>query len=213
METNNNLNRLEVQTMKSSLFVVLLVLLGLASLAFNAHPQRKKTDVIARGRYLVTSGQCNDCHSPKLFTAKGPVIDSTRLLSGHPATSTLPEIPKNIIAPDKWGALASNDFTAWVGPWGVSFTRNLTPDTATGLGSWTPEMFIKAMRTGKDMGEGRDILPPMPWFNVGQMSNQDLRAMFAYLRSLKPIENAVPDPISPSGETLPTGKAAKMPPK
>jgi mono/diheme cytochrome c family protein len=213
VETNNNLNLLEIQTMKSSLFAALLALLGLASLPFNAQPQRKKTDMIARGRYLVTSGQCNDCHSPKLFTAKGPVIDSTRLLSGHPATSTLPEIPKDIIAPDKWGALASNDFTAWAGPWGVSFTRNLTPDTATGLGSWTPEMFIKAMRTGKDMGEGRDILPPMPWFNIGQMSNQDLRAMFAYLRSLKPIENAVPDPISPSGERLPTGTAGKMSPK
>jgi len=199
--------------MKGSLFTVVLVLLALASFAFNEQPQRKKADVISRGKYLVTAGQCNDCHSPKVFTAKGPVIDTTRLLSGHPATSTLPEIPQNIIAPDKWGALASNDFTAWAGPWGVSFTRNLTPDTATGLGSWTPEMFIKAMRTGKDMGEGRDIQPPMPWFNVAQMTDNDLRAMFAYLGSLKPIENAVPDPISPSGERLPTGKVGKMPPK
>jgi mono/diheme cytochrome c family protein len=169
--------------------------------------------MIARGNYLVTAGHCNDCHSPKVFTAKAPVDDSTRLLSEYPATSTLPEIPKNVIAPHKWGALASNDFTAWAGPWGVSFAHNLTPDTATGLGSWTPEMFIKAMRTGKDMGEGRNIPPPMPWLSLAQMTDRDLKAIFAYLRSLEPIQNAVPNPISPSGEKLPTGKARNMPPK
>lgn len=143
----------------------------------------------------------------------GPVPDSTRLLSGHPDGSTLPEIPQNVVAPDKWGALASNHFTAWAGPWGISFARNLTPDTAAGLGSWTPEIFIKALRTGKDMGEGRDILPPMPWPNFAQMTDQDLRAIFEYVRSLRPIENAVPEPISPTGQRLPTGKAGKMSPK
>jgi mono/diheme cytochrome c family protein len=199
--------------MKGSIYVVLLVALALASLAFNEHPQRKKMDVVARGKYLVNAGHCNDCHSPKVFTAKGPVPDSSRLLSGYPATSRLPEIPQNIFAPDKWGALAVSDFTAWAGSWGVSFARNLTPDTATGLGSWTPEMFIKAMRTGKDMGEGRNILPPMPWPSLAQTTDEDLRAIFAYLRSLKPIENAVPDPISPSGERLSTGKASNMSPK
>jgi hypothetical protein len=199
--------------MKGSIYTVALVAIALASLAFSQHPQRKKADMVGRGKYLVTAGHCNDCHTPKVFTAKGPVDDSTRLLSGYPATSTLPEIPKNVIAPDKWGALASNDFTAWAGPWGVSFARNLTPDIATGLGSWTPEMFIKAMRTGKDMGEGRNILPPMPWFDIAPMTDHDLRAIFAYLRSLKPIENAVPDPMSPTGERLPTGKSSKMSPK
>ncbi len=199
---------MEVYAMKGYLFAVVLVLLAFASFAFNEQPQRKKADVISRGKYLVTVGGCNDCHSPKVFTAMGPVPDSTRLLSGHPAVSTLPEIPQNVLAPEKWGALTTGDLTAWAGPWGVSFTRNLTPDTATGLGSWTPEMFIKAMRTGKDMGEGRDILPPMPWFNFAQMTDHDLRAIFEYLRSLKPIDNAVPDPISPTGQRLPTGKMA-----
>jgi hypothetical protein len=65
-------------------------------------------------------------------------------------------------------------------------------------------MFIKAIRTGTDMGEGRPILPPMPWQNYRQMTDDDLRAIFAYLRTLKPIENAVPDPISPTGKQLPT---------
>jgi mono/diheme cytochrome c family protein len=194
--------------MKGFFFPVVLIAVGLGSLAFNQQPQRKNADMIARGKYLVTVGGCNDCHSPKVFTAMGPVPDSTRLLSGHPVTATLAEIPQNVLGPDKWGALTSGQFTAWAGPWGVSFARNLTPDTATGLGSWTPEMFIKAMRTGKSMGEGRDILPPMPWPNFAQMTDQDLRAIFAYLRSLKPIENAVPDPVSPAGERIPTGKVS-----
>ena len=171
--------------------------------------QQKKGDAkmkerIARGKYLVTAMGCSDCHSPKVFGPKGPDIDTTKLLSGHPAGQKLPEVPKGVIAPDQWGALASNDFTAWAGPWGVSFTRNLTPDVATGIGSWNDAIFIKALRTGKHMGEGRDILPPMPWPVYAQLSDKDLKAIFAYLHSLKPIENAVPDPISPTGERLAT---------
>jgi mono/diheme cytochrome c family protein len=164
------------------------------------------TAQVERGKYLVTIGGCNDCHSPKKFTEQGPEIDSTRLLSGHPAGEPIPPIPEGALGPGKWGALANNHLTARAGPWGVSFTRNLTPDTATGLGSWTEEIFIKAIRTGKDMGEGRDILPPMPWPMYKQMTDDDLKAVFAYLRSLKPIENAVPDPISPEGKAIPTMK-------
>jgi hypothetical protein len=160
-------------------------------------------DLIKRGSYLVTAGGCDDCHSPKIFVQMGPVVvpmvDSTKRLSGYPANSKLPAVPEGIIAPDKWGGIVTNDLTGWVGPWGVSFARNLTPDVATGLGSWTPEMFIKTMRTGKQMGEGRDLLPPMPWFNYAQLTDDDLRAMFAFLQTLKPIENAVPDPIPPKG--------------
>lgn len=161
------------------------------------------TDAVAqqtpaeRGKYLVTVGGCNDCHSPKVFTGPLPEPDASRLLSGHPASEPLPQIPGGIIAPDKWGAISNNHFTAWVGPWGVSFTKNLTPDIATGLGSWTEEMFIKALRTGKDQGEGRGILPPMPWPMYAQMTDDDLRAIFAYLRTLPPIQNAVPEPIPP----------------
>ena len=159
---------------------------------------------IERGSYLVHGGGCNDCHSPKIFTPQGPIPDTTKLLSGHPAESKLPEIPKGVLGPQGWGALVSGDLTAWVGPWGTSFTRNLTPDTATGIGSWTEDIFIKAIRTGKDMGEGRDILPPMPWPEYRNLTDDDLRAIFAYLMSLPPVENAVPDPISPTGEQLPT---------
>jgi hypothetical protein len=151
---------------------------------------------VDRGRYLVTIGDCNDCHSPKVFTAQGPVPDTTRLLSGHPADEAIPTVPGDLLGPGKWGAISNNGFTAWAGPWGVSFTANLTPDQS-GLEAWTKDMFIQAMRTGKHMGQGRPILPPMPWPNFAQMTDEDLGAVFDYLRSIKPVRNSVPQPIPP----------------
>jgi mono/diheme cytochrome c family protein len=153
---------------------------------------------IRRGEYLVNLGGCNDCHSPKIFTPKGPMPDPDRLLSGHPSNEKLPNLPKDLIDPDKWGGLFSNDLTAWVGPWGASFASNLTPDEQTGIGLWTEELFIKTMRTGKHLGAGRDILPPMPWYSLAKLSDDDLKAIFAYLRTIKPIKNLVPAPIPPS---------------
>lgn len=152
---------------------------------------------VARGRYLATFGGCHDCHTPKIFTASGPVRDSSRLLSGHPAEWKLPAVPAGVLGPGQWGALAAPDLTAWVGPWGVSFTANLTPDP-TGLGGWTVDQFIQTMRTGKHLGVGRPILPPMPWYDIGQLTDNDLRALFAYLRTLKPVQNAVPTPLPPT---------------
>lgn len=164
-------------------------------------PAQSVQNPVERGRYLVTIGACHDCHTPKKFTAAGPEPDMSRALSGHPAGEKLSSIPSGVIAPDKWGAITNNHLTAWAGPWGVSFTRNLTPDQTTGLGSWTEEMFIKAIREGKHQGEGRPILPPMPWPFYRQMTDDDLKAVFAYLRTLPAIQNAVPDPIPP--EKLP----------
>jgi len=151
---------------------------------------------VERGHYIVTTALCNDCHSPKIMTREGPVADSSRLLSGHPADSKIPAM-KNI-GPQGWIS-CSPDLTAWLGPWGLSFTANLTPDSTTGLGAWNTEMFMKAMRTGKHMGveTGRTIVPPMPWNYIGQMTDEDLRAVFVYLLSLKPIVNKVPANLSP----------------
>jgi hypothetical protein len=70
-------------------------------------------------------------------------------------------------------------------------------------------MFIKAIRNGKDMGEGRPILPPMPWPEYRHFTDDELKSIFAYLKSLPPISNAVPDPISPTGQAIPTGVKSK----
>lgn len=155
---------------------------------------------VKRGEYLVAIGHCNDCHSPKTITANGPVPDPKRLLSGHSASAKLPQAPDGIIGPAKWGGLFNNDLTAWSGPWGTSFAANLTPDRETGIGNWAEQTFTQAMRTGKHLGVGRPILPPMPWYNVAQLSDEDMSALFAYLMTLPPVRNAVPGPIPPAAK-------------
>ena len=151
-----------------------------------------KMAMVERGHYLVTVAGCNDCHSPKKMTPNGPVPDEARLLSGHPADEKLPEVPPNIFGPDKWGAITNNNLTGWVGPWGTSYTSNLTPDMETGTGVWNEELFIKILRTGKFMASGRDILPPMPWQEYTKLTDADMKAIFTYLKSLKPVKNQIP---------------------
>jgi cytochrome c553 len=194
--------------------LTILIIVLAVFLSFNPDAAKAKSStgassaLIKKGQYLVNLGGCNDCHSPKVFTNIGPEPDTTRLLSGYPANSKLPEVDLSMIGPDKWGGLCTNDLTGWVGPWGASFTANLTPDATTGIGLWTQDMFVKAMRTGKHMGAGRPILPPMPWQNFAHVSDEDLAAIFAYLKSLKPIKNRVPVPIVP--EDLAKQGAAKV---
>ena len=149
--------------------------------------------MIERGKYLITAGGCHDCHSPKVFGPQGPKIDETKILSGHPAEMQLAEFDPAILEPGKY-ILFTQDVTAAIGPWGASFAANLTPDNETGIGTWQPEMFINALRTGKHLGAGRPILPPMPWEMIGKLTDEDLQAMFAYLKSIPPIKNKVPDP-------------------
>jgi len=152
---------------------------------------------VDRGEYLVAVGGCHDCHTPKIFGPDGAEPDLSRRLSGHPADDALPPLPAGQIAPDGWGVIVNNHLTAWAGAWGVSFAANLTPDQATGMGSWTEDMFVKALRTGKHQGAGRPILPPMPWFWYQNMTDDDLKAVFAYLQSLPPIANPIPEPMPP----------------
>lgn len=152
---------------------------------------------VERGEYLATVGGCNDCHTPKIFGPDGAEPDLSRRLSGHPADDVLPPLPAGEIAPGGWGVIVNNHLTAWAGAWGVSFAINLTSDEATGIGSWTEEMFVSALRSGRHQGTGRPILPPMPWYWYQNMTDDDLKAVYAYLQSLPPIENAVPEPLPP----------------
>lgn len=157
---------------------------------------------IARGAYLVTVGGCNDCHTPLKMGPRGPEPDMSRMLSGHPEQFVVTAQAK--LATPEWLAATAATGTAHSGPWGVSFTANLTPDENTGLGIWTEEMFIKAIRTGRHMGASREILPPMPWPNYARMTDDDLKAVYAYLRSIPAIHNRVPDPLPPAGAPTPT---------
>jgi hypothetical protein len=152
-------------------------------------PPQKVASPVERGQYLVTITGCNDCHTPFKMTPNGPEPDMTRQLSGHPAALTLPAPPA--LTPEwAWAGAATN--TAFVGPWGVSYAANLTPDEKTGMGSWNEEMFVRALRLGKHLGNSRPIQPPMPWPWIGKMTDEDLAAVFAYLRSIPAIANEVP---------------------
>lgn len=157
-------------------------------------------ELAKRGEYMVTAMGCGDCHTPWKMGSNGvPEQDKSRLLSGHPENAPHPTwIPKEMQS----GTFAKTSltFTSWAGPWGVSFTANLTPDVETGLGEWTEEAFIQAIRTGKHQGQpnGRNILPPMPWFAIKNLTDEDLKAVWAYLRSIPAVKNQVPLPIPPS---------------
>ena len=154
---------------------------------------------VERGRLLVIGGACHDCHTPKKIGPNGPEADMSRSLSGHPESLGALQPAKN---EGPWTTHVNDDLTAWSGAWGVSFAANLTPDQNTGLGIWTEDMFLNAMKQGKHMGTARPILPPMPWMYYGQLPDDDLRAMFAYLKSLPPIANRVPVPLDPSGKPI-----------
>lgn len=163
---------------------------------------------VARGAYLVTTGVCDDCHTPKKWIPgkPDPVPLEGYRLAGHLESEKLPAPPA--VNPS-WIAVGSQDFTAWAGPWGISYAMNLTPDENTGIGSWSEQTFVQAMKTGKHMGVSRPILPPMPWPSYGQLTDDDLKATYAFLRTLPPVKNRIPDPVPPPG--APAGAAPAQP--
>lgn len=157
-----------------------------------------KDDAVKRGEYLVTIMGCADCHAPKKMTPKGPAPDMDRFLSGHNSTQPLGTFDKSILKTGEW-VVFNGQSTAFAGPWGMSFAANLTPDE-TGIGNWSFEQFNTAMRKGKFKGleNSRPLMPPMPWFNYVNMADDDMRAIFAYLKSIKPVSNVVPSYIPPA---------------
>jgi len=166
--------------------------------------QMTQEEMIALGKYIVTSSGCNDCHTPKIMTDMGPMPDTTRMFSGHQQNEVLPPLDVSALG-NQWAATTMS-LTAWVGPWGISYAANLTPDNGTGLGAVTEEMFIKSMREGKIKGVGRPMLPPMPWQEFRNKTDEDLKAIYAYLMSINPIQNMVPQSTPPDkvGEVLAT---------
>ncbi len=167
--------------------------------ATGAAPAITEAAKAARGRYIVTVSGCHDCHTPWKMGPKGPEPDMSRMLSGHPETEALTPPPRLPEGP--WVVVASATNTAWSGPWGVSFTANLTPDKDTGLGKWTLRTFTDTIRTGRHKGRGRPVLPPMPIPMYKHFTDADLAAIFAYLQSIPVVKNRVPEPIPPTPST------------
>ena len=157
-------------------------------------------DRVTRGKLLVASIGCNDCHSPKIMTERGPEVDAERRLSGHPSQENLPPYDKET---SKSYVLFTMGLTATVGPWGTSFAANLTPDE-TGIGNWSEAQFLKAIKEGKfkGMDNTRPLLPPMPWTEYRNLPDEDLKAIFAYLKTIKPIDNVVPAAILATPQPL-----------
>lgn len=174
---------------------VLAAAMGAASVTAETprgEAQTSNADIVKRGNYLVLTAGCHDCHTPTKMGPQGPEPDMSLALSGHPAAMKLPPPPA---ASGPWIASIAASMTAWAGPWGISYTANLTPDKETGLGGYTEAQFMQTIRNGKKQGRGRPLLPPMPWPMYKNFTDDDLKAIFAYLQSIKPIKNKVPEPV------------------
>jgi mono/diheme cytochrome c family protein len=152
-------------------------------------------DAVARGKYIVSTSGCHDCHTPWVMGPKGPAPDMTRALSGHPSEVSMPIAPRPA---EPWLITIAATNTAFAGPWGVSFTANLTPDPETGLGKWTPKNFKDTIRSGRHLGRGREVLPPMPIMVYNNFTDGDLEAIFAYLQTIPAVKNKVPEPLAPA---------------
>lgn len=155
-------------------------------------------DRVKRGEYLVGMIGCDDCHTPKKMTPMGPEPDMSRRFMGHPADEPYSSDDKKKLISEQHVAVFSPGLTAIAGEWGVSYAANLTPDD-TGIGAWTESQFFKAIREGKSKGlDGtRPLLPPMPWQVYRNMTDEDLKSVFAYLKTVKPIKNVVPKAVAP----------------
>jgi len=160
-------------------------------------PIADPVQLVKRGQYLVNAIGCDDCHSPKKMGPHGPEVDSALRFSGYPAGRPLPTFDTGTAK--KW-ILFGGDLTSTVGPWGISFSANISSDP-TGIGNWTEEQFIRSIREGKWKGleQGRPLLPPMPWENFRKLTYEDLRSIYAFLKTTKPVNNTVPQPIPPGG--------------
>ncbi len=148
------------------------------------------------GEHLVTIGGCNDCHTPKKMTPMGPVDDSSLLLSGHPEKSPAADVDRKQM--ESKGLIVTSDFTSWTGPWGISYSANLTPDE-TGTARWTEDQFLYALRNSisKGLPGSRPLMPPMSMMPVKHMTDDELKAIFAYLRTVKPVKNNSVQPTPP----------------
>lgn len=178
------------------IFCTTLILVGIV-IVLNINSVESQSDMVQRGKYLVeTVGACGHCHTPRT----GAEYNMDMYLAGHPANAPYPRYNFSMMQQGIF-ILTSPQMSAFSGPFGTSFASNLTPDNETGLGEWTEKMFIDAMRTGHHQGNmsNRKIFPPMPTKHYAEMNDADLKAIWAYLRTIKPVKNEVSPPLNQRG--------------
>jgi mono/diheme cytochrome c family protein len=125
-------------------------------------PDVPRTDKVKYGEYLAGPlGHCMECHTPM---TKPPMRDYKNMMGA--------------------GGFVFH------GPWGESVAANITPDNETGIGKWTDAQIKKAITDGV-RPDGSKLRPPMAFAYYKNISDDDLNAIVAYLRSLKPIKNEV----------------------
>ena len=120
-------------------------------------------DRMERGKYLAAIMDCAGCHTPGVFLGKP---DFSRMLGGSEVGFQIPGL-------------------------GIFYPPNLTPDTETGLGNWSEDDIIAAVRTGA-RPDGRVLAPVMPWRSYAALSDSDAKALAAYLKGLPAVKNKVP---------------------
>ena len=124
---------------------------------------------VQRGKYLVGIVGCGDCHTPGHFFGKP---DPSRALSGSEVGFEVPQL-------------------------GVFYGSNLTPDKETGLGNWSVAEIVTAFTKGITPDK-RELSPAMPWRGFSGMTVADAYSIAEYLKTLKPVKNAVPGPFGPT---------------
>ena len=179
------------------IFCVVVLFVG-TIITLSIRSVESQSDRVQRGKYLVDAvAACGYCHTSRARAE----YNMDMYLAGHPTEAAYPRYNLRSMMPQGIFILTAPEMSAFSGPFGTSFASNLTPDKETGLGEWTEEMFINAMRTGLHQGvEGnRAILPPMPVKHYAQMNDEDLKAIWAYLKTIKPVKNEVNPPLNQRG--------------
>ncbi len=130
-------------------------------------PPPDRADRLKYGKYLATLGGCGGCHTP---SNQGTPVPGKEFAGGERFESTM----------------------------GTVLSANITPDLETGIGKWDQAFFLKKIAERRDWAvNGAPPLPGpesftlMPWISLSQMQEEDLTAIYQYLRTLKPVSNYV----------------------
>lgn len=173
--------------------IIVFTVLALSNIV--AEDTKTTEDIVERGKLITEIYGCVDCHSPKIKEGEFLINDPDRLFSGHPGDNKLPQFSPDIIGPDKWRGLFTDGMTAWGGPWGISYSANLTPDKETGIGKLSENNFVNVLKLGIHSGMNRKLMQPMPWKEISELDDENLKAIYHYLKTVKPVKNKVPDSV------------------